>query len=53
MTAPPPAAPPPEFTTGIRLPPHRLEIDEAKLLRARDAAQAHGPAGGDAERQRA
>ena len=32
VTAPPPS-PPPVFTTSIRLPPHRLDIDEAKFLR--------------------
>ena len=31
MNAPPPA--PPLFTTSIRLPPHRLKIDEAQFLR--------------------
>jgi hypothetical protein len=31
VTGPPSA--PPAFTTSIRLPPHRLDIDEAKFLR--------------------
>lgn len=26
-------APPPEFGTSIRLPPHRLEVDETEFLR--------------------